>query len=214
MKSSDRTQSVPNKNVVLPAAKAHPESYRSKEQLVSQAPQRRIFINPVIGDRAILVKSGAETGGAYTLFQIEVVPGGGNTLHIHKTYSETFKVLEGELSVQLGGNLLLLYKGDSVTVPQNESHCFNNRSSQPTKFSVEFRPAQPGFEKAIAIAYGLAADGLVNKKSIPRKFSHLAILIALSGTVPSGVARFFIPVFNWAAKRFHKTEQELINKYC
>jgi quercetin dioxygenase-like cupin family protein len=178
------------------------------------SPRKRIFVNPVIGDRAILVKSGEETDGEYTLFQIEVAAGGGNTLHIHKTYNETFKVLDGELSVQLGKEHHTLHQGDSLTVPKNESHCFSNMTNTPTKFLVEFRPAQPGFEKAIAIAYGLAVDGLVNKKSMPKKFSHLAILIALSGTVPSGLGSFFVPLFQWFAKRFPKTEQELITKYC
>jgi quercetin dioxygenase-like cupin family protein len=177
-------------------------------------PRKRIFVNPVIGDKAVLVKSGEETGGEYTLFQIDVAAGGGNTPHIHKTYTETFKVLDGELSIQLGKEHYTLHKGDSLTVPKNESHCFSNTTNTSAKFSVEFRPAQPGFEKAIAIAYGLAVDGLVNKKSVPKKFSHLAILIALSGTVPSGLGSFFIPLFQWFAMRFQKTERELIGKYC
>src|SRR5688500_9293479 len=123
------------------------------------SPRKRIFVNPVIGDKAILVKSAEETGGEYTLFQIEVASGGGNALHIHKTYSETFKVLDGELSIQLGKEYHTLRKGESLVVPKNELHCFSNKTGMPAKFSVEFRPAQPGFEKAIAIAYGLASDG-------------------------------------------------------
>jgi quercetin dioxygenase-like cupin family protein len=176
-------------------------------------PRKRIFVNPVIGDKAILVKSAEETGGEYTLFQIEVASGGGNALHTHKTYSETFKVLDGELSIQLGRECHTLRKGESLVVPKNELHCFSNKTDMPSKFSVEFRPAQPGFEKAIAIAYGLAADGLVNKKSIPHKLSHLAILIVLSDSFPTGIGGFLIPIFRWIAKRFHRTEQELINKY-
>ena len=176
--------------------------------------RRRVFENPVIGDRAILVKSAEETGGEYTLFQIEVVPGGGNELHIHEDYTEKFEVVSGELSVQLGREHHVLRAGEAMTVPQKALHCFTNNTDQPVKFKVEFRPAQPGFEKALAIAYGLATDGLVNRKSIPYSLSHLAILVAMSGTVPAGLAKLFIPIFRWIASRSRKKEAALVSKYC
>jgi mannose-6-phosphate isomerase-like protein (cupin superfamily) len=176
--------------------------------------KKRVFVNPVIGDKATLIRSADETKGEYTLFQIEVAPGGGNSLHIHETYTERFEVVQGELSLQLGKESHVLRKGESLLIPKKAFHCFTNRSSEPVKFKVEFRPAQPGFEKAIAIAYGLAADGLVNKKSIPYNFSYLAILVAMSGTLPTGLARMFTPMFRWVANHSRKTEAALVNKYC
>ena len=64
--------------------------------------KKRVYVNPVIGDKATLIRSADETKGEYTLFQIEVAPGGGNSLHVHETYSERFEVVQGELSLQLG----------------------------------------------------------------------------------------------------------------
>ncbi len=176
--------------------------------------KKRVFVNPVIGDKATLIRSAEETNGEYTLFQIKVVPGGGNSLHVHETYSERFEVVQGELTLQLGKEKRVMRKGESLLIPQNALHCFANKSSEPVKFKVEFRPAQPGFEKAIAIAYGLAADGLVNKKSVPYNFSHLAILVAKSGTVPTGLGRMLTPIFRWVANHSRKTETMLVNKYC
>lgn len=176
--------------------------------------KKRVFVNPVIGDKATLIRSAEETNGEYTLFKIDVAPGGGNALHIHKTYSEKFQVVEGELSVQLGKEHRVLRKGESITISKNALHCFTNKSSSPVQFKVEFRSAQPGFEKAIAIGYGLAADGLVNRKSIPFNFSYLAILLTMSGTVPAGIAKLFVPIVRWIANNSRKTEAALVNKYC
>jgi mannose-6-phosphate isomerase-like protein (cupin superfamily) len=176
--------------------------------------KKRVFKNPVIGDELTLLKSSSETQGEYTLCQIIVVPGGGNSLHIHRDYSEKFEVEEGELSIQLGKEQRILKAGESITVPKNVAHCFNNRSDDNAKFRVVFRPAQPGFEKAIAIAYGLASDGLVNKNSVPYNFSYLSILVSLSGTTPAGLAKFIMPVFRWIARRSKKNERTLVNKYC
>jgi len=176
--------------------------------------KKRVFVNPVIGDKATLIRSAEETKGEYTLFQIEVVPGGGNSLHVHKAYTERFEVVHGALSLQLGKESHVLRPGESFLIPKNALHCFTNKSKVPVKFKVEFRPAQPGFERAIAIAYGLAADGLVNKKSVPYNFSYLAILATMSGTVPAGLARLFTPIFRWVANRSSKTETALVNKYC
>jgi hypothetical protein len=69
--------------------------------------RKRVFENPVIGNRATLVRSAEEAGGEYTLFQIEVNPGGDNTLHTHQDYTEQFDVVQYELTRQVRNVLLL-----------------------------------------------------------------------------------------------------------
>lgn len=176
--------------------------------------RKRVFHNPVIGDKATLVKTSEETNGEFTLMEIEVMPGGGNALHIHESYSEKFTVTDGRLTVSLNGANHDLKPGESTLVPANTPHCFANHSAVPVKFLIEFRPAQPGFEKAIAIGYGLAADGLVDRKSMPKNIIHAAVLVALSGTVPTGFLKTIMPLFKLIAGMSRKTEQQLINKYC
>jgi quercetin dioxygenase-like cupin family protein len=112
--------------------------------------RKRVFTNPVIGDKVTLIKTSEETNGEYTLFEIEVIPGGGNSLHIHESFSEKFEVLDGELTLRQGKGHHVLKKGESAIVPQKAPHCFANKSDKTVKFNVEFRPAQPGFEKGIA----------------------------------------------------------------
>jgi quercetin dioxygenase-like cupin family protein len=176
--------------------------------------KKRVFHNPVIGDKATLIKTSDDTNGECTLLEVVVVPGGGNAFHTHTSYSEKFEVLEGKLSVTLDNTTYQLEAGDTATIPANAVHCFNNRTSAPVKFLVEFSPAQPGFEKMIAIGYGLASDGLVNKKAIPKDIRHLAILASMSGTIPSGIFKIFMPLFKLIAGLSRRVEAELVNKYC
>jgi len=176
--------------------------------------RKRNFINPVIGDRAVLVKSSEETNGERSEFDIYLVPGGGNALHFHDSFSETFTVVEGELTVQIGLTEKVLRKGEQHTVKRHQLHAFKNKTSNPVKFNVKLTPGHSGFEKAIAIGYGLAADGETNEKSIPRNFSHLSILVASSGTIPAGFFKFLMPLFRWIANRRKETAIELERRYC
>lgn len=176
--------------------------------------KKRVFHNPVIGDKATLVKSSDDTRGEYTLMEIEVVPGGGNIPHTHETYSEKFTVIDGRLSVLLGDKTRELLPGQTLTVPAKAIHCFSNKSTRTTTFLVEFRPAQPGFERAIAILYGLAADGLSNKQSLPKNFRHMAIVMAISNMSPTGFVKLLMPLFKLIASLSKRTEAQLISKYC
>ena len=62
---------------------------------------RRIY-NPVQKDYVTFIKTSAETNGEFTLVEVELAPQGGVGIHYHKTYSERFDCLEGELKVQAG----------------------------------------------------------------------------------------------------------------
>ena len=62
---------------------------------------RRTIVNPIIKDTATFLQTAEESGGKITEAEITLMPKGGNPLHYHKTYSETFTVLEGELGLKL-----------------------------------------------------------------------------------------------------------------
>ncbi|GEO03623.1 hypothetical protein AAE02nite_12870 [Adhaeribacter aerolatus] len=177
---------------------------------------QRIYENPIIKDKAIFLKTSRETNGEYTLIEVEVAPGGGNELHIHRTFSETFRPLAGDLEVQVGKKRTLLKQGESYTVQPLTHHAFHNPSDKPVKFLVELRPGHEGFEQSIKIAYGLACDGLTNNKSVPKKFSHLALVLTLSDTYLPGFLSLLMPVFKWKARQARKRgiEKELLNTYC
>lgn len=176
---------------------------------------RRVY-NPIQKDAAIFLVTAEESGGARTLVEIELAPGGGNALHIHTRFAEHFEVEEGQLVVQLGGEEHVLGPGDTAVAPPRTPHRFFSRSAAPTRFRVELRPGDAGFEQALRIAYGLAEDGLMNAKGIPHRMDHLALLVEMGGTLPSGLAGVVLPLLKPIARRARRrgVEAELIARYC
>jgi mannose-6-phosphate isomerase-like protein (cupin superfamily) len=97
------------------------------------------------------------------------MPNGGNPLHSHKTYSETFTAIDGELGVKLGKNKTKILKpGESYTVEAMALHSFFNPTEKEIKFNVKMNPGHTGFENSIRIIYGLAGDYPKEAKSYYR----------------------------------------------
>jgi hypothetical protein len=51
---------------------------------------------------------------------------------------------------------------------------------------VTISPGSKGFEESLQIAYGLARDGRTNSKGLPKKLSHVAVLLLLSESKLTG----------------------------
>lgn len=176
---------------------------------------RKVFINPIYKDKATVLKSLDETGGTYMLAELVVYPGGGNFMHTHSAFEETFTAVKGTLGVVLNNKKHYLQPGDSVTVPLHAPHHFFNNCKEPITCHIKFTPGHEGFVKGIAIGYGLAADGKTNSKGIPKSFMHLALLVVLTDTKPTGFMGILFPIFKWFAARARKngTEQALLERY-
>jgi len=177
----------------------------------------RIIENPIIDDRVTFVETSAETNGRYSLLHVELAPKGGNELHIHKTFDETFTVLDGVLGVQVDDQIMYLEKGETATVCPGQIHRFFNPSdTEKVFFSVLIEPGNRKFEMSLQVAYGLSRDGLTTSKGIPKSIYHLGLLIVWSDTHLPGMFRWFEPLLNWAARQAVKkgVDQELIQRYC
>jgi hypothetical protein len=145
-----------------------------------------------------------------------LLKGGGNFPHYHYSFSETFTVIDGELTVQYDKEMKRLFAKQSFEVPPGTLHCFKNKSQKATTFFIELRPGHTGFENALKIAYGLATDGLTNKKGIPSSIIHTAILLKIGDSKLPGAYSLLTPLLKWLANRATKKgiEQELISRYC
>ena len=165
----------------------------------------RAVYNPIQQDTAIFIETAAETNGAYSLIEVEVAPGGGVDAHYHKTYTETFTCLEGELQVQLGKQVHTLRPGDApATAGMGVLHRFFNTSGQPCRFTVHISPGSRGFEESLQIAYGLARDGKTNKSGTPGNINHLGVLLVLGEIKLPGWQGLFEKLFLWIGKRAEK----------
>jgi quercetin dioxygenase-like cupin family protein len=175
---------------------------------------RKIY-NPIQRDYVTFLKTSAETNGEYTLVEVELADGGGVGLHYHKTYSEKFDCLEGELQVKLGKKIHHLLPGKSAMAAPNINHLFRNRSSKPCKFRVELRPASRGFEQSLQIGYGLAVVGLCKSNGFPKDKFALGWLFGISESNLPGWRSIFENILYWQSKKAIQKgiDKKLIEKY-
>jgi quercetin dioxygenase-like cupin family protein len=176
--------------------------------------ERRIY-NPIQKDQVIFLKTHADTNGECTQVEVELADGGGVGLHYHKTYSEKFDCLDGEVEVRLGKTVHSLKAGESATANPRVNHFFRNRSGKPCKFLVELRPASRGFEQSLQIGYGLANDGKTKANGFPKDKHALAWLFEISeSNLPGWRSIFEFMLRNWSKKAKKKgIDKELINQY-
>ncbi len=176
--------------------------------------QRKIF-NPIQKDTVTFLKTHADTNGESTLVEVELADGGGVGLHYHKTYSETFECIEGEVQVQLGKIIHKLQPGQSATAEPKVNHLFRNRSGKPCKFSVELKPASRGFEQSLQIGYGLARDGQCKPNGFPKNKLALAWLFGISESNLPGWRSIFEIILRSQAKKARRKgiDKELTDRY-
>jgi quercetin dioxygenase-like cupin family protein len=88
--------------------------------------------------------TGATTDGHFGLFQWDMNPAsGGPSAHYHKTFSESFYILEGTVRLFDGTNWVSAVKGDYLYVPPNGIHGFRNDSDEPASMLILFAPGAP-----------------------------------------------------------------------
>jgi mannose-6-phosphate isomerase-like protein (cupin superfamily) len=71
-------------------------------------------------------KHGSLTGGVFDFMVGTVEYLSGPPLHVHQEQDDTFFVLEGVLTVQVGDELFEIGPGDFATVPPGVPHTFDN----------------------------------------------------------------------------------------
>jgi quercetin dioxygenase-like cupin family protein len=102
----------------------------------------------VYGDEDTFKIVSDETGGALTIMETTVPPGGGTPLHIHHRESEGIYVLDGELEIVDNGLTIPIRTGSFVFMPEGSIHSFTNtREEDTSKVLILFIPG--GFEQCL-----------------------------------------------------------------
>ena len=176
--------------------------------------KRKIY-NPIQKDYVTFLKTSEETNGESTLVEVELADGGGVGLHYHKTYSEAFHCVAGEVQIKLGKTIHTLKENESAVAGKNVNHFFRNRSGKPCKFWVELRPGSRGFEQSLQIGYGLAQDGLCRPNGFPKDRLALAWLFDISeSNLPGWMIIFEFILRKQSKKAIAKgIDKKLIDKY-
>ncbi|MDB5075334.1 MAG: cupin protein, partial [Chloroflexi bacterium] len=82
---------------------------------------------------------------------MHVPPGGGPPPHRHD-FEESFTVLVGEIEVTFRGATSVVRDGETVNIPSNSPHQFQNKTEQPARVLCICAPAgQEEFFKAVGV---------------------------------------------------------------
>jgi mannose-6-phosphate isomerase-like protein (cupin superfamily) len=80
----------------------------------------------VMGDLITFKLRARDTGGAFTLFEGVVAPGGAEPIHLHEREDEIFYVLAGQIAFLIGGEWREAPVGSVTYVPRGTVHGFRN----------------------------------------------------------------------------------------
>lgn len=110
------------------------------------------------GDRLVKTRVGAgRTGGAYSLFEVEVGPGGGEGLHVQHREDECLYVAEGRFAFAIEGAKTEAGPGEHLYVPRGAMHAYENVGEGAGTLLAVHTPGGP-HERFVAAARGMATD--------------------------------------------------------
>jgi quercetin dioxygenase-like cupin family protein len=95
----------------------------------------------VVGDVYRFLATGADTGGAYALWEATVPPGGGPPPHVHSREQEGFYVLDGEITFTVGRERIVATAGTFANMPAGVPHSFRNESDRTARMLISVVPA-------------------------------------------------------------------------
>jgi len=105
----------------------------------------------VVGDTYTLLLTGGDTAGRFCLIDMVIPQGGGPPPHRHD-FEETFVVLEGEITATFRGESSVIKAGETIHIPANAPHQFQNKSDHPARLLCLCSPAgQEEFFREIGV---------------------------------------------------------------
>lgn len=99
-----------------------------------------LLTNPIGGQMTAKLRD-ADTRQGYSLFD-NILPAGspGPRRHLHLLHEETFYVLEGELTLDIGAETFVLGPGSVAVIPRGIPHRPSNPTAEPTHVLLIFSP--------------------------------------------------------------------------
>ncbi len=120
---------------------------------------------------------GEQTGGAFSLFEVEVGPGGGDGPHVQHREDECFYVIEGRFEFVVEGDGIEAGTGSFVYANKGALHAFENVGEGVGRLLVLHTPggSHERFVKEVGepAAFGVANDGSVPPEA--GRFARFAV---------------------------------------
>ena len=114
--------------------------------------------------------SGPDNGGRFDLFVLDVGYGFGPPLHTHTEQEDSFYVVEGVLTVQLGGEVIELGAGDFASAPAGTPHTFTNTDRSRAARMVNLMTPGIGFDQYIKQLMGDSPPEAAAMEKLNRDF--------------------------------------------
>jgi len=118
----------------------------------------------VVGDSYRFLATGKDTDGRYATWEAIVPSGGGPPPHVHSREEESFFILEGKITFQIGDERFIAKDGTFANMPVGVLHSFRNETDEQARMIISVAPA--GLEEMFIKAgkQGLP-DGTIPKPS-------------------------------------------------
>jgi quercetin dioxygenase-like cupin family protein len=129
------------------------------------------------GTSFVTVESAGDSAGKRIEFEVTMAPGAmGPPKHFHPRQDESWRVLEGELSVLVDREWRTLGEGESLAIPPNTVHTLRNRSDDVVRFRDVHEPALD-FQGYIETLHRQAAAGTMTRRMSLRTAIHGAMVL-------------------------------------
>lgn len=116
------------------------------------------------GNTVHYLATGASNGGLFGLYRWDFSPSeSGPGPHFHRTMTESFFILTGEVAIFDGMHWQTTRSGDFLHVPAGGVHGFRNESGAAASMLLHFAPGAPREDYFEGLAR-FAVDGLPNEK--------------------------------------------------
>ena len=125
----------------------------------------------VVGDVYRFLATGEDTNGKYAMWEAIVPPGGGPPPHVHSREEESFYILDGEITIQVGEKRIVASAGMFANMPVGTPHSFKNESGTPAKMLISIAPAgleKMFFEVGVSVAQGATTAPPPSKEEIEK----------------------------------------------
>jgi quercetin dioxygenase-like cupin family protein len=149
----------------------------------------RLIVNPLSGERIVIRRPAAATGGAVLVWELNLAPGGHvPARHRHPNQEESFTVLDGLMRFRVGRRHVTAGPGEIVRVAPGTVHHFANPGPVPAHVSVETTPALE-MEALLEVAAAMAQD----QHSAGRRLPRLIDLALFTRDFRSEIAVPYVP---------------------
>ena len=140
-----------------------------------------------LANLATVKLTGEETGGQFSLVEMVGAKGDMPPLHVHHTDDETFMIVEGEVTLYVGGETLRGGPGSILFAPREVPHTYRIESETARMNVISSPPAFPEFVLATSVPAEQPTLPPGPPSVDPERLSEVAARYGIEIIAPPGV---------------------------